>query len=444
MFEKFTERARKVMSLSRQEAQRLNGDFISTEHMLLGILQEGGGVAAKVLRNLDVDTKRVRQEIEKRITVSDSPTVTLGQLPFSPRAKRVIELSGEAASLLGHDVIGTEHLLLGLLKESEGIAAQVLVKLGVKLDELKDMILEVLGAAAEESAAPSEARSAGGDLTAFSGRKLLEHLVDRPLVQDSVMQLLLQGRNVALVGPEDSGKTSLVLALARARAGGFTWRSVDHRLFDPFDMAPQPVPARTVLFIPEGELLTASRAIAACGLKPPSGRLIIEFREGGLEPFSVRRPDVAKELVPVKVDPPGEAEQWPLLHAARTRLLAQTPFTVTDAVLREANVEAAKSLKLPPPWGTIKALWKAAPIEITLRVPPEIRRLQEQIQRAEADKDESISLQRFELAAAARDRERELRKDLACLESERPKRSFDPHLSLEAIRQAIAELAKGA
>ena len=135
MFEKFTERARKVMSLARQEAQRLNSEFIGTEHILLGIIQEGGGVAAKVLKNLNVDLKRIRQEIEKLITPSTSPTVTLGQLPFSPRAKRVIELAGEAASSLGHDVIGTEHLLLGLLKENEGIAAQVLTNLGLKLDD---------------------------------------------------------------------------------------------------------------------------------------------------------------------------------------------------------------------------------------------------------------------------------------------------------------------
>lgn len=149
MFEKFTERARKVMNYSRQEAQRLNSEFIGTEHMLLGIIDEGGGVAAKVLKNLNIDLKRVRQEIEKLITPSTSPTVTLGQLPFSPRAKRVIELAGEAASMLGHDIIGTEHLLLGLLKENEGIAAQVLINLGLKLDEVRDMVLEVLGANVE-------------------------------------------------------------------------------------------------------------------------------------------------------------------------------------------------------------------------------------------------------------------------------------------------------
>src|SRR3990172_7987384 len=130
MFEKFTERARKVMNIARAEAQRLNSEFIGTEHILLGIVQEGGGVAAKVLKNLNVDFRRVRQEIERLIQPNPTPTVTLGHLPFSPRAKRVLELAQESATQLGHDVIGTEHLLLGLLKENEGIAAMVLQNLG--------------------------------------------------------------------------------------------------------------------------------------------------------------------------------------------------------------------------------------------------------------------------------------------------------------------------
>jgi len=153
MFEKFTERARKVMSFSRQEAQRLNNDAIGTEHILLGIVREGGGVAAKVLKNLRVDFERVIKEVEKLVK-TDKPSNLLGQIPFSPRAKRVIELAGESSSQLEADVIGTEHLLLGLLKENEGIAAQVLINLGLKLEEVRDMILEVLGA--DLSAKPSE------------------------------------------------------------------------------------------------------------------------------------------------------------------------------------------------------------------------------------------------------------------------------------------------
>lgn len=154
MFEKFTERARKVMSLARQEAQRLNSDFIGTEHVLLGILVEDGGVAVKVLKNLNVQLSTLRAEIERLVEHPTAPTATLGQLPFSPRAKRVIELAGEAASQLGHDVIGTEHLLIAIMKENEGIGAQVLTNAGLKLDAIKDMTVEVLGT--DKEAAPPD------------------------------------------------------------------------------------------------------------------------------------------------------------------------------------------------------------------------------------------------------------------------------------------------
>jgi ATP-dependent Clp protease ATP-binding subunit ClpC len=132
------------MSLARQEAQRLNSEFIGTEHILLGIIREGSGVAAKALKNLNVDLKRIRQEVEKLITPSSGLTISLGQMPFHPYAKRVIELAGETASQLGHDVIGTEHLLLGLFKVDEGIAAHVLGDLGLKLDKVQAMVLTVL------------------------------------------------------------------------------------------------------------------------------------------------------------------------------------------------------------------------------------------------------------------------------------------------------------
>lgn len=142
MFEKFTERARKVMSLARQEAQRLNSEFIGSEHILLAIIQEGGGVASKVLKTFQIDLKRVRQEIDKLITPSTSPTVTLGQLPFSPRAKRVIEIAGEESFRMQLNTIGTGSLMIGLLLEIEGIAAQVLKNLGFDLARLRTTVEE--------------------------------------------------------------------------------------------------------------------------------------------------------------------------------------------------------------------------------------------------------------------------------------------------------------
>ena len=145
MFDRFTDRARKVMNLAKSEAQRLNHEYIGTEHIVLGLVQEGSGVAANVLRNMGIDLKRIRAEIEKLVKGS-ATMVPMGNLPFTPRAKKVLELSLEEASQLGHNYIGTEHLLLGLIKESEGIAARVLTNLGVKLEDVREEVLEFLGA----------------------------------------------------------------------------------------------------------------------------------------------------------------------------------------------------------------------------------------------------------------------------------------------------------
>jgi ATP-dependent Clp protease ATP-binding subunit ClpC len=162
MFDRFTDRARKVMGLARQEAQRFNHDYIGTEHVLLGLVQEGSGVAASVLKNLDIDLKKIRQEVEKLVSTGTT-MVTMGQLPFTPRAKKVLELSLEEASNLGHTYIGTEHLLLGLIRESDGIAAQVLKNLKVKVEDVREEVLELLGAE------PAEGSSGGGGEDAPSG-----------------------------------------------------------------------------------------------------------------------------------------------------------------------------------------------------------------------------------------------------------------------------------
>src|SRR6187399_501577 len=156
MFDRFTDRARKVMNLAKSEAQRLNHEYIGTEHILLGLVQEGSGVAANVLRNMGIDLKRIRAEIEKLVKGS-STMVPMGNLPFTPRAKKVLELSLEEASQLGHNYIGTEHLLLGLIKESEGIAARVLTNLGVKLEDVR----EFLGAPQGEQEGEERGEGAG-------------------------------------------------------------------------------------------------------------------------------------------------------------------------------------------------------------------------------------------------------------------------------------------
>src|SRR5438045_4238024 len=144
MYERFTDRARKVMQHANQEAQRLHHEYIGTEHILLGMVKEGSGVAANVLKNLDIDLRKIRLEVEK-IVQSGPDMVTMGKLPQTPRAKKVIEYSIEEARNLNHNYVGTEHLLLGLLREQEGVASQVLMNLGLRLEDVREEVLNLLG-----------------------------------------------------------------------------------------------------------------------------------------------------------------------------------------------------------------------------------------------------------------------------------------------------------
>src|SRR2546421_427107 len=174
MYERFTDRARKVMQLANKEAQRFNHEYIGTEHILLGLSKEGSGVAANVLKNLDVDLRKIRLEVEKLVQ-SGPDMVTMGKLPQTPRAKKVIEYSMEEARNLNHNYVGTEHILLGLLREQEGVAAQVLMNLGLKLEEVREEVLNLLGHGIEGSEGgernPAAAGGGGGGAPAEGGGK---------------------------------------------------------------------------------------------------------------------------------------------------------------------------------------------------------------------------------------------------------------------------------
>src|SRR5881409_551609 len=155
MYERFTDRARKVMQLANQEAQRFNHEYIGTEHVLLGLVKEGSGVAANVLKNLDVDLRKIRVEVEK-IVQSGPDMVTMGKLPQTPRAKKVIEYAIEEARNLNHNYVGTEHLLLGLLREQEGVGAQDLMNLGLRLERVREAVLALLGGEEERKTEKSD------------------------------------------------------------------------------------------------------------------------------------------------------------------------------------------------------------------------------------------------------------------------------------------------
>jgi ATP-dependent Clp protease ATP-binding subunit ClpC len=250
MFDRFTDRAKKVMSFARQEAMKFNHEYIGTEHILLGLVQEGSGVAANVLKNMTIDLEKIRHEVEKIVKTGPS-MVTMGQLPFTPRAKKVLELSLEEASQLSHNYIGTEHLLLGLIRENEGIAAQVLMNLGIKLDEVRDEVLEFLGASEnnneeESESSESQGSSGGGnqgnqpqsgsstpqgtsksktpaldsfgrDLTDLAREGKLDPVIGRDSEIERVIQILSRRtkNNPVLLGEAGVGKTAIVEGLAQ-------------------------------------------------------------------------------------------------------------------------------------------------------------------------------------------------------------------------------------
>ena len=248
MYERFTDRARKVMQLANQEAQRFNHEYIGTEHVLLGLIKEGSGVAANVLKNLDIDLRKIRMEVEKLVQ-SGPDMVTMGKLPQTPRAKKVIEYSMEEARNLNHNYVGTEHILLGLLREQEGVAAQVLMNLGLKLEDVREEVLNLLGHGMEEGGEragmggrqPAGAGGGGGegspksgksktpaldsfgrDLTELARQGKLDPVIGREKEIERAIQILCRRtkNNPVLLGEAGVGKTAIVEGFAQRVVDG--------------------------------------------------------------------------------------------------------------------------------------------------------------------------------------------------------------------------------
>ncbi|MCA9193262.1 MAG: AAA family ATPase, partial [Planctomycetales bacterium] len=245
MYERFTDRARKVMQLANQEAQRFNHEYIGTEHILLGLVKEGSGVAANVLKNLDVDLRKIRLEVEKLVQ-SGPEMVTIGKLPQTPRAKKVIEYSMEEARNLNHNYVGTEHILLGLLREQEGVAAQVLMNLGLKLEDVREEVLNLLGhgmdsgdserggreGAGERGESSGTAKgsksktpaldSFGRDLTELAKQGKLDPVIGRSREIERAVQVLCRRskNNPVLLGEAGVGKTAIVEGFAQRVVSG--------------------------------------------------------------------------------------------------------------------------------------------------------------------------------------------------------------------------------
>ncbi|MEZ5964715.1 MAG: ATP-dependent Clp protease ATP-binding subunit [Planctomycetota bacterium] len=467
MFDRFTDRAKKVMSYARQEAQKFNHEYIGTEHVLLGLVQEGSGVAANVLKHMSVDLEKIRHEVEK-IVKTGPTTVTMGQLPFTPRAKKVLELSMEEASQLGHNYIGTEHLLLGLIRESEGIAAQVLMNLGVKLEEVREEVLEFLGADSgqHDEESESEGPSGGGgtgstqantksktpaldsfgrDLTELAREGKLDPVIGRESEIERVIQILSRRtkNNPVLLGEAGVGKTAIVEGLAQKIIKGDVPEILRRKRLVVLDLAMMVAGTKyrgqfeerikavmtevrrakdVILFIDELHTLVgaggAEGAIDASNvLKPALSRgevqcigatTLDEYRkyiekDGALE----------RRFQTVNVEPPSKDQAVEILKGLRDKYEAHHRVTYTDAALLQAVELSSRYINgrfLPDK--AIDVIDEAgARVRIRMMTqPPNLQDMDTEIARLNKEKEEAVAAQDFERAADLRDKAYQLAK----------------------------------
>ncbi len=461
MFERFTDRARKVMALANQEAQRFNHEYIGTEHILLGLVKEGSGVGANVLKNLDVDLRKVRLEVEKLVK-SGPDMVTMGKLPQTPRAKKVIEYAIEEARNLNHNYVGTEHLLLGLLREHDGVAAQVLMNLGLKLEEVREEVLNLLGAGVEsEEPQQTEKQGGGGaakgksktpaldsfgrDLTELAREGQLDPVIGRKNEIERVIQILCrrQKNNPVLLGEAGVGKTAIVEGLAQMIIGNSVPEILHDRRLVVLDLAMMVAGTKyrgqfeerikavmnevrraknVILFIDELHTLVgaggAEGAIDASNvLKPALSRGEIQCI--GATTFDEYRKYIEKDAAlarrfqPITVDPPNKTDAIEILKGLRDRYEAHHRVQITDAALVAAVEMSDRYITgRALPDKAIDVLDEAG-ARIRLRSmtkPPNLADLEEQIERLSIQKDEAVRNAEYEEAARLRDSAETLRK----------------------------------
>ncbi|HZN68701.1 MAG TPA: ATP-dependent Clp protease ATP-binding subunit, partial [Tepidisphaeraceae bacterium] len=455
MFERFTDRARKVMALANQEAQRFNHEYIGTEHILLGLVKEGSGVGANVLKNLDVDLRKVRLEVEKLVK-SGPDMVTMGKLPQTPRAKKVIEYAIEEARNLNHNYVGTEHLLLGLLREHDGVAAQVLMNLSLKLEEVREEVLNLLGAGVETEEPAQEKQgtkgksktpaldSFGRDLTELAREGQLDPVIGRKNEIERVIQILCrrQKNNPVLLGEAGVGKTAIVEGLAQMIVGNSVPEILHDRRLVVLDLAMMVAGTKyrgqfeerikavmnevrraknVILFIDELHTLVgaggAEGAIDASNvLKPALSRGEIQCI--GATTFDEYRKYIEKDAAlarrfqPITVEPPSKEDAIEILKGLRDRYEAHHRVQILDAALQQAVELSDRYITgrcLPDK--AIDVLDEAG-ARIRLRSmtkPPNLAEIEEQIERLSIQKDEAVKNAEYEEAARLRDQAEALR-----------------------------------
>jgi len=450
MFDKFTDRARRVMQLARAEAVRLNHDYIGTEHILLGLIQEGSGVAANVLKNLGIELQRIRQEVERLVSAGGSASsVPLGQIPFTPRAKKVLEFAVDEATSLGHNYIGTEHLLLGLLRETGGKAAQVLVNLGIRLNEVREEVLSLLGARGaerqegmfEERSTPSKGTALetfGRDLTELARQGKLDPVIGREREIERVMQILCRRtkNNPALLGEPGVGKTAIVEGLAQKIVAKMVPEILADKRLISLDLALMVAGTKyrgqfeerikglmsevkragnVILFIDELHTIVgaggAEGAIDAANvLKPSLSRGEIQCI--GATTLDEYRKHIEKDgalerrFQTIIVNQPTRDETIAILKGLRDRYEAHHRVRITDEAIESAVILADRYITgRCMPDKAIDVIDEAgAKVRMrSLTRPPDLRGLDEQILRISKEKEEAVAAQDFERAARLRD-----------------------------------------
>src|SRR6187399_2910253 len=467
MYERFTDRARKVMQLANQEAQRFNHEYIGTEHVLLGLIKEGSGVAANVLKNLDVDLRKIRLEVEKLVQ-SGPDMVTMGKLPQTPRAKKVIEYSMEEARNLNHNYVGTEHILLGLLREQEGVAAQVLMNLGLKLEEVREEVLNLLGHGIEgesterggrEGVGVSGSSSEGGqssgrssksktpaldsfgrDLTELARQNKLDPVIGREREIERAIQILCrrQKNNPVLLGEAGVGKTAIVEGFAQRVVSGNVPEILAEKRIVVLDLAMMVAGTKyrgqfeerikavmnevrraknTILFIDELHTLVgaggAEGAIDASNvLKPALSRgevqcigatTLDEYRK-----YIEKDGALKRRFQPIYVQPPNLDETVRIIQGLRDRYEEHHGVEITE----DAIVEA---VKLSDRYITDRFLPDKA-IDLidetgsraklqTYALPSELKAMEQELKKVSREKELAISMQNFEEAVRHREEE---------------------------------------
>jgi ATP-dependent Clp protease ATP-binding subunit ClpC len=459
MFERFTDRARKVMALANQEAQRFNHEYIGTEHILLGLVKEGSGVGATVLKNLEVDIKKLRFGVEKLVK-SGPDMVTMGKLPQTPRAKKVIEYAIEEARSLNHNYVGTEHILLGLLRESEGIAAQVLLDLGLKLEDVRQEVLNLLGAGVDDGPAalgmkmtPTIGRktksktpaldSFGRDLTQLAASGELDPVIGRKKEIERLVQILCRRtkNNPVLLGEAGVGKTAIVEGLSQQIVNKKVPEILKGKRMVVLDLAMMVAGTKyrgqfeerikavinevrraknVVLFVDELHTLVgaggAEGAIDASNvLKPALARGEVQCI--GATTLDEYRKHIEKDgalerrFQTIIVEQPSKDETLEILRGLQDRYEAHHRVRFTDEALFHAVELSTRYITgrcLPDK--AIDVIDEAgARVRLkNMTPPPDLTQIEEKIEKLQREKDEAVRNADYERAAALRDEAQQL------------------------------------